>query len=66
MEEVNRDLAAAGVICDVRKPDVMRVAPAPLYNSFADVRTFTVLLRDVLLKKRAEEATGAAGGGGGV
>ena len=66
VEEVNRDLAAAGVICDVRKPDVMRVAPAPLYNSFADVRTFTVLLRDVLLKKRAEEATGAAGGGGGV
>ena len=42
-------LAAKGVICDVRKPDVMRVAPAPLYNSFVDVFDFMTLLREVLL-----------------
>ena len=48
VEIVNKMLYKEGVICDVRKPDVMRVSPAPIYNSFHDVYLFIQRLKSVL------------------
>ena len=38
----------AGIICDWREPDVIRVAPAPLYNSYEDVYEMTQRLKELL------------------
>jgi kynureninase len=37
-------LEAAGVVCDFREPNVVRAAPAPLYNSYEDVWRFAEAL----------------------
>ncbi len=39
-QEVQKKLHSYGVWCDYREPDVIRVAPVPLYNSFEDVYRF--------------------------
>jgi kynureninase len=41
-------LKEQGIICDARKPNVIRIAPAPLYNSFQDVFNFVQALKHVL------------------
>ena len=37
-----------GVIADWREPDVIRVAPVPLYNSYTDVYEFYSILKNIL------------------
>jgi kynureninase len=41
-------LEARDVIGDFRAPDVIRASPAPLYNSFSDVRNFALILRELV------------------
>ncbi|HMU32261.1 MAG TPA: kynureninase [Pyrinomonadaceae bacterium] len=41
-------ITARGVIADWREPDVIRVAPVPLYNTFKDAEDFAKILRECL------------------
>lgn len=42
------ELTAKGVVADWREPDVIRVAPVPLYNTFTDVYKFAEILKNRL------------------
>ena len=42
------ELTKLGVIADWREPNVIRVAPAPLYNSFEDCYNFGALLEKAI------------------
>ncbi|HTH39059.1 MAG TPA: kynureninase [Pyrinomonadaceae bacterium] len=41
-------ITSGGVSADWREPDVIRVAPVPLYNSFSDVHRFAAVLSEAL------------------
>lgn len=43
-KELHNELEAAGVKADFREPNVIRAAPAPLYNSFHDVWRFAQIM----------------------
>ncbi|KAK4152858.1 pyridoxal phosphate-dependent transferase [Chaetomidium leptoderma] len=56
LETVMRELEKRAVIVDERKPDVIRVAPAPLYNTFEDCVAFVGALAEALAVARREKA----------
>ena len=41
-------LGARGIVCDWRSPDIIRVAPVPLYNRFEDAWRFAHALREIV------------------
>ena len=41
-------LTKAGMMADWREPNVIRIAPVPLYNSFEEVWQFANILRQIL------------------
>jgi kynureninase len=42
------DLSNRGVVCDWRNPDVIRVAPHPLFNRYTEVYDFVIMLKQIL------------------
>jgi kynureninase len=54
LDVVMEGLQANGVVVDERKPDVIRVAPAPLYNSFEDVWEFVTIFKEVCKAAKAK------------
>jgi len=60
INELFKSIQDRGVVCDVRKPDVIRLAPTPMYNSYNDVYEFVMILKEEL-----ERINSSAGGGSG-
>ena len=46
--EVFNSLLLEGVSCDWRYPDVIRVAPVPLYNSYIEIFNFVKILKSII------------------
>jgi kynureninase len=51
---LSRALRARGVIPDYRPPDLLRLAPAPVYTSFAECRRAVGILEDILASRSYE------------
>ena len=49
-KEVFEALKQNGVLADWREPNVIRVAPVPLYNTFSDVFTFGLIIKEIVSK----------------
>ena len=64
LDSVMETFEACGVVLDERRPNVIRVAPAPLYNNFCDVWEFVQVFRRACKTALAAKGGGEEGGGG--
>jgi kynureninase len=60
LDTVMKELESRAVIVDERKPDVIRVAPAPLYNTFEDCAAFVSAFSSALAACRLQKASSKA------
>jgi kynureninase len=51
-KQIFDELTKQGVMADWREPNVIRIAPVPLYNSFEEVWRFGNILRQILKEQR--------------
>ncbi|CAI4219052.1 unnamed protein product [Parascedosporium putredinis] len=56
LNTVMEELEKEGVFVDERKPDVIRIAPAPLYNTFEDCFTFVEVFTHALQVANSRKA----------
>jgi kynureninase len=54
LDSVLHHLEKEGVVVDERKPDVLRVAPAPLYNTFRNIHDFVGIFHEACRKALAK------------
>jgi kynureninase len=47
-KDLHRNLKEANVVCDWREPNVIRIAPAPLYNTFEEIYWFGQILQQAI------------------
>lgn len=47
-EAVLAEFAARGIVADFRAPDIIRVAPIPLYNTYHEAWRFAAILRELI------------------
>lgn len=64
LDAVLQGLEEEGVVVDERKPDVIRVAPAPLYNTLEDVEAFVRVFEKACLKAGQKDGHSVMGEGG--
>lgn len=50
LETLSDMLEEEGIVADKRKPDVIRVAPVPLYNTYEEVWRFVQIFKKALEK----------------
>jgi kynureninase len=55
LDSVLEYIEERGVVADERKPDVLRVAPAPLYNSYLDIHRFITIFQEGCSNAVAEQ-----------
>ncbi len=54
-QPISLALRARGVIPDFRKPDVIRLAPSPLYNTFEEIYNAVQILKEIAITASYEE-----------
>jgi len=59
-QPISLALRARGVVPDFRKPDVLRFAPSPLYNTFTELWAAMELLKEIAASESYEEFSASA------